>query len=61
LAHARKGRNGMNIKPLHLEMDAELIAEVDDYRWRNRIASRKDAISQLIRAGLKTKPAKVEK
>ena len=35
-----------------------LVAEIDDYRFTNRIPSRSEAIRQLLRAGLETKAKK---
>lgn len=35
-----------------ITVDDELLKEIEDYRFGNRIASRADAISRLIRLGL---------
>jgi metal-responsive CopG/Arc/MetJ family transcriptional regulator len=37
-----------------IPMPAELIAQIDDYRWANRLPSRAAAIRQLVKLGLKT-------
>jgi metal-responsive CopG/Arc/MetJ family transcriptional regulator len=36
-------------------MPQRLIAQIDDYRWANRIPSRAEAIRQLVKEGLKAK------
>lgn len=51
----------MAIKPgepkrLIVEMPKELIKEIDDFRWANRIPSRAAAIRELIKRGLKAAP-----
>jgi metal-responsive CopG/Arc/MetJ family transcriptional regulator len=35
-------------------MPRRLIAQIDDYRWANRIPSRAEAIRQLVKQGLQT-------
>jgi metal-responsive CopG/Arc/MetJ family transcriptional regulator len=47
-------------KPLHILMDPALVEQVDEFRWRNRVESRKEAIEWLLRFALAQKP-KVEK
>lgn len=36
-------------------MPPRLIAQIDEYRWANRIPSRAEAIRQLVQEGLKAK------
>lgn len=36
-------------------IDQELLKRIDDFRFDNRIASRSEAVRQLIEAGLATK------
>lgn len=36
-----------------IPMPAELIAQIDEYRWANRLPSRAEAIRQLVKEGLK--------
>jgi metal-responsive CopG/Arc/MetJ family transcriptional regulator len=38
-----------------IPMPAELIAQIDEYRWANRLPSRAEAIRQLVREGLQAK------
>jgi metal-responsive CopG/Arc/MetJ family transcriptional regulator len=38
---------------LTISIDKELIAEIDDYRFENRISSRSEAIRQLLKESLK--------
>ena len=46
-----------------LVVEEELLEQIDDYRFDNRISSRSEAVRQLIKAGLKkkTKPTKKKK
>ena len=37
---------------LHIVMDDELLARIDDYRYVNRIPSRSEAVRQLIERSL---------
>ena len=39
-----------------IPMPAELIAQIDDYRWANRLPSRAEAIRQLVKEGLRKEP-----
>jgi len=39
-------------------MPQELIDQIDDYRWANRIPSRAEAIRQLVKEGLEAKKPK---
>ena len=41
-----------------IPMPAELVKQIDEFRWANRLPSRAEAIRQLIELGLKTKPEK---
>jgi hypothetical protein len=41
-----------NVVALHLKLDPELVARVDEWRYDNRIPSRKAAIEALLRAAL---------
>ena len=41
-----------------IPMPAELVEQIDDFRWANRLPTRAEAIRQLIELGLKTKPEK---
>jgi metal-responsive CopG/Arc/MetJ family transcriptional regulator len=41
-----------------IPMPAELIAQIDDYRWANRLPSRAEAIRQLIKEGLRKEAKK---
>ena len=46
---------------LTISIDKELIADIDDYRFENRISSRSEAIRRLLIEGLekiKKKPKK---
>jgi hypothetical protein len=40
-------------KRLIVPMPKELVDQIDEYRWANRIPSRAEAIRQLIKKGLK--------
>ena len=37
-------------------VEEELLEQIDDYRFDNRIGSRSEAVRQLIKAGLKKMP-----
>lgn len=37
-----------------IPMPKKLVAQIDDYRWANRIPSRAEAIRQLVRKGLRS-------
>jgi metal-responsive CopG/Arc/MetJ family transcriptional regulator len=39
-------------KPILLYLDDEMLQKVDDYRFKNRIASRNEALRNLIEIGL---------
>lgn len=39
-----------------IPMPRDLVHRIDEYRWRNRILSRAEAIRQLIERGLLTSP-----
>jgi metal-responsive CopG/Arc/MetJ family transcriptional regulator len=39
-----------------IPLPQELIDEIDDYRWANRLPSRAEAIRQLVRKGLRKAP-----
>ena len=41
-----------------IPMPKDLIAQIDDYRWANRIPSRAEAIRQLVKEGLKAPKAR---
>jgi len=47
----------MEVKKL-LAMPQPLWDKVDEYRWKNRIASESEAMRQLIEAGLEAKKKK---
>lgn len=49
-----------NVKAVHLEMDSDLVEQIEVWKHRNLINSRKDAIQWLLRFALAQKP-KVEK
>jgi len=38
---------------LTISIDKELIADIDDYRFENRISSRSEAIRRLLKQALK--------
>jgi metal-responsive CopG/Arc/MetJ family transcriptional regulator len=38
-----------------LPIPKPLLAQIDDFRWQNRIPSRAEAIRELIKRGLKAK------
>jgi len=40
------------MKDLLLRVPTELYAEIEDYRWKNRLPSNTDALRQLLRFGL---------
>ena len=43
-------------KPLlHIVMDLELLARIDDYRYVNRIPSRSETVRRLVEQALKEK------
>lgn len=42
-------------------MDKELLNQIDDFRFDNRINSRSEAVRQLIEAGLTVKKTKIKK
>ena len=44
-----------------LVVEEELLGQIDDYRFDNRIGSRSEAVRQLIKAGLKKKLPKKKK
>jgi metal-responsive CopG/Arc/MetJ family transcriptional regulator len=46
-----------------ITFDNDLIEQIDDYRFNNRLESRSEAVRQLIKAGLKkkAKPTKKKK
>jgi metal-responsive CopG/Arc/MetJ family transcriptional regulator len=37
-------------------MPKELVDQIDEYRWANRLPSRAETIRQLIKAGLQKPP-----
>ena len=41
-----------------IPMPRDLIAEIDEYRWANRLPSRAAAIRQLVKEGLRKDPKK---
>ena len=41
-----------------ITFDNDLIEQIDDYRFDNRLDSRSEAVRQLIKAGLKKKASK---
>ncbi len=45
-------------KGIHLNffLDDKLVEQVDEFRWKERLGSRKEAIARLLRVGLKAKP-----
>lgn len=45
----------MNTKALHIHMDIDLIRRVDEFRWRNRLANRKESLELLVRYALDQK------
>jgi len=45
-------------KRLIVPMPKELVDQIDDYRWANRLPSRAEAIRQLIKEGLQAKKPK---
>jgi metal-responsive CopG/Arc/MetJ family transcriptional regulator len=44
-----------------ITFDNDLIEQIDDYRFDNRLDSRSEAVRQLIKAGLKKKAPKKKK
>jgi len=44
-----------------LVVEEELLKQIDDYRFDNRIGSRSEAVRQLIKSGLKAKSPKKKK
>ena len=44
-----------------LVVDEELLEQIDDYRFDNRIGSRSEAVRQLIKTGLKKKTPQKKK
>jgi metal-responsive CopG/Arc/MetJ family transcriptional regulator len=48
-------------KALHMVFDGDLVQEVDEYCWRERLPSRKDAMQQLVKMGLEAAKAKLKK
>ena len=44
-----------------ITFDNDLIEQIDDYRFDNRLDSRSEAVRQLIKAGLKKKIPKKKK
>ena len=44
-----------------LVVEEELLEQIDDFRFDNRIGSRSEAVRQLIKAGLKKKLPKKKK
>ena len=44
-----------------ITFDNDLIEQIDDYRFDNRLDSRSEAVRQLIKAGLKKKTPKKKK
>jgi metal-responsive CopG/Arc/MetJ family transcriptional regulator len=43
-------------KPLHINIDAELLERIDKYRHKRMFATRTEAIEALLEAGLKANP-----
>jgi metal-responsive CopG/Arc/MetJ family transcriptional regulator len=44
-----------------LVVEEDLLEQIDDFRFDNRIGSRSEAVRQLIKAGLKKKTPKKKK
>ena len=41
-----------------IPMPPDLIAQIDEYRWANRLPSRAEAIRQLVKEGLRKEARK---
>jgi metal-responsive CopG/Arc/MetJ family transcriptional regulator len=51
-------RKRMDPERIAIPMPKDLIAQIDEYRWANRLPSRAEAIRQLIEEGLRAKTPK---
>lgn len=48
----------MEPERIAIPMPKDLIAEIDEYRWANRLPSRAAAIRQLVKEGLRKETTK---
>ena len=45
----------MDPERVAIPMPKDLLAQIDEYRWANRLPSRAEAIRQLVQKGLQAK------
>jgi Arc/MetJ-type ribon-helix-helix transcriptional regulator len=54
-------KEAIGSKPIHMLYENELLAEIEDYRYKNRFPSRAEAIKALVRRGLDSEKKKAAK